>query len=119
MTITIRNFRVMAVVGVSDVERSAEREIVLNVRMDYDASAAAMTDAIENAVDYRQSRDRIVKVISARPFHLIETIAGEVVKVLASDSHVTRVEVEVNKPGALRSCESVSAMHTWVRERAC
>jgi D-erythro-7,8-dihydroneopterin triphosphate epimerase len=115
LTLKIENLRLKARVGISEAERSLGREIVLNVWIDYDAREAIREDALDSAVDYRRLRDVILAVVTAKPFRLIETIAAEVVTALAADERLTAIRVQVDKPGALRLAESVSASLAWDR----
>jgi FolB domain-containing protein len=118
LTITIKNLRLNARVGVTDTERNADREIILNIWIDYNAERAVKTDLLRYAIDYRDIRDRVAALISAKPFKLIETIAAETAAMLASNQNITKIRVEVDKPGALRLAESVSATHSWSRDPA-
>ena len=62
-----------------------ERETMVNVRIEYAAHTAIVTDSIENAVDDRVSRDRVVDLVSEKHCSPIETLAARIVNVLATD----------------------------------
>ena len=115
MLVCIKNLRLSAILGVYDEERHAEREIIVNVRVQYDPSAAIRTDALEDALDYKQIRNRIVSVVSGTRFRLIETLANGIVEELIKDPRILKLRLEVDKPKALRLAESVSVVVRWKR----
>jgi len=113
--VCIKNLRLSAILGVYDEERHAEREIIVNVRVEYDPAAAIQTDALEDALDYKQIRNRIVSVVSGTRFRLIETLANGIVEELVKDPRILKLRLEVDKPKALRLAESVSVIVRWAR----
>jgi len=115
MIICVKNLRVSSILGVYEEERRAERDIVINVRVKYNADAALRTDAIEDALDYKQIRDRIVNFVTGTQFKLLEKLADGILQELIQDSRIARVHLEVDKPHALRLAESVSAIIEWER----
>jgi D-erythro-7,8-dihydroneopterin triphosphate epimerase len=117
VVVCIKNLRLSAILGVYDHERHAEREIIVNLRVKYDPRAALRTDALEDALDYKQIRDRIVSVVSGTRFKLIETLANGIVDELIKDSRILKLRLEVDKPQALRLTDSVSVIVRWERTR--
>ncbi len=57
MLLSIKNLRVATVLGVYEEERHAERDVVINLRIDYDHRDALRTDSLEDALDYKEIRD--------------------------------------------------------------
>jgi FolB domain-containing protein len=115
VVVCIKNLRLSAILGVYDEERHAERVIIVNLRLKYDPRAALRTDALEDALDYKQIRDRVVSVVSGTKFRLIETLADGIVNELIKDSRILKLRLEVDKPKALRMAESVSVIARWER----
>ena len=115
MTICVKNLRVSTILGVYEEERRTERDIVINVRLEYDAGAAIASDALEDALDYKHVRDGIVRFVTGTQFKLLEKLADGIVQVLTEDVRITRLHLEVDKPHALRLAESVSAVIDWSR----
>jgi D-erythro-7,8-dihydroneopterin triphosphate epimerase len=116
MVISIKNLRVSGILGVYEEERRAERDIIVNTQIEYDASDAVRTDALEDAMDYKQIRDRIVNFIEGTRFKLLEKLADGIVQDLVGDERVLKVKLEVDKPHAMRLAESVSATIHWERK---
>lgn len=115
MVICIKNLRVSSILGVYEEERRKERDIIINVRLEYDARKAMHSDALEDALDYKLVRDRIVNFVEGTQFKLIEKLADGILQELIKDHRVTDVHLEVDKPHALRLAESVSAIIEWER----
>ncbi len=115
MVICIKNCRVSGILGVYEEERQTERDIVVNARLEYNAQSAIRTDALEDALDYKLIRDGIQKVVAETKFKLLETLADRIVKELTSDTRILKLELEIDKPRALRLTDSVSAIIHWER----
>lgn len=113
MTICIKNLRVSGILGVYEEERYAERAIIINARVEYDARDAVRTDALEDALDYKQIRDRIVNAVAGSKFRLIETLADRILEELIHDTRILFIELEIDKPNALRLADSVSVIASW------
>jgi len=115
MVICIKNLRVSGILGVYEEERRTERDIVINARLEYSAQDAIRTDSLEDARDYKVIRDRIQKVVAETKFKLLETLADRIVKELTTDARILKLEMEIDKPKALRLTDSVSAIINWER----
>lgn len=115
MTICIKNLRLRTILGVHEEERTAEREIIVNLQMEYDARAAARTDSLDSAFNYKDIRDRIVTALSGTRFNLLEALADHILNALIQDPRIEKLRIEIDKPNALRSAESVSAIISWSR----
>ena len=117
MILCVKNLRVSGILGVNQEERGVERQILINVRIEYDAGKAVITDAVEDALDYKHLRDCIVKVIQGTKHKLLETLADAIARELATDARISKLDLEVDKPNALRLAESVAAVIHWERSR--
>jgi D-erythro-7,8-dihydroneopterin triphosphate epimerase len=115
MVICIKNLRVSGILGVYEEERRTERDIVINARLEYSAQDAIRTDSLDDALDYKVIRDRIQKVVAETKFKLLETLADRIVKELTTDARILKLEMEIDKPKALRLTDSVSAIINWER----
>ncbi len=115
VTITIKNLRLQVILGVNESERHTEREVVVNLRLDYDASRAAASDSLADAIDYKDLRDRVLQVAKHTKFNLIESLVECIGGELRNDARVTSYSLEIDKPGALRLADSVSVAASWNR----
>lgn len=97
-TVSIRELRVSAVIGVRDWEREIEQTLVLAVDMAADVAKAAATDRISDALDYSAVAQTVTDVVTQGEFQLIETAAERVARQLLADYPLGWVRVEVAKP---------------------
>ena len=97
-TVSIRELRVSAVIGVHDWEREIEQTLVFAVDMAADVAKAAASDRISDALDYSAVAQTVTNVVTQGEFQLIETAAERVARQLLADYPLGWVRVEVAKP---------------------
>jgi dihydroneopterin aldolase len=97
-TVSIRDLRVSAVIGVYGWEREIEQTLVFGVDMAADAARAAARDDIAGALDYSAVAQTIRSVVTTGKFQLIETVAERVAERLREEYRLAWVRVEVLKP---------------------
>ena len=97
-TVSVRDLRVSAVIGVHDWEREIEQTLVFDVDMAADAAKAATRDDIAAALDYSAVAQTIRSVVTTGKFQLIETAAERVAERLREEYRLGWVRVEVVKP---------------------
>jgi dihydroneopterin aldolase len=97
-TVSIRDLRVSAVIGVYDWEREAEQTLIFAVDMAADVAAAARTDDIAAALDYSAVARTVRTIVAAGKFQLIETAADRVAERLRADYRLGWVRVAAAKP---------------------
>lgn len=106
--IYIRNLRVPGIVGINPEERTNPQDVLVNVIMWVDLRPAAQSDDITAAVNYRTVAKAIIAHIEQGSPMLVERLAAEIAALcLDADTRVAEVEIEVEKPGALRFADSV------------
>ncbi len=115
MLIKLKNLRLRTIVGVNNWERTQAQEVVLNIAMEFDGSAAAASDNIADTIDYKALKHRIMDAVEGSSFYLLERLAARVIEVIKSDPKVNWASVEIDKVGALRFCDSVSVTETFKR----
>jgi dihydroneopterin aldolase len=101
--IIVAELPLRARVGVGEVERAAEQEILVDVELSFDVAAAGLSDDLRDTIDYERVSVVAGSVAKARPFHLLEAIAEEIARALLSELPVGEVAVRVRKPAALRA----------------
>ncbi|WP_167202326.1 2-amino-4-hydroxy-6-hydroxymethyldihydropteridine diphosphokinase [Actinomyces respiraculi] len=89
--------------GVLGSEREEGQLFVVDVVMGLGSRGTAMTavtDSLEDAVDYGEVARAVVSVIEGEPVNLIETLASRVADVVLDFGRVQEVEVTIHKPQA-------------------
>lgn len=96
--ISLHGIDVYAHHGVHPAERELGQRFVIDVDLWTDATAAALSDDLGQALDYTAAH-RLVRETAARTsFQLLEALAGELCRALLAGLPVTRVSVCVHKP---------------------
>jgi len=104
--ILIEGLRVRCVIGVNEREREAKQEVVIDIALRTDLRAAGRSDDIADTVDYSALTKSVVEHVAGSRFRLLEALAESVADVCLANARVTRVDVRVRKPGALRHADS-------------
>jgi dihydroneopterin aldolase/D-erythro-7,8-dihydroneopterin triphosphate epimerase len=117
--IQIKDLVLRGIVGINPDERTKPQDIVINVRMTADTGAAARSDSIDDAINYRTVAKAIIAHVEAGDPYLVERLAAEIARVcFETDSRIEEVEVSVEKPGALRFARSVGVTIRRTRTEA-
>jgi dihydroneopterin aldolase len=82
--------------GMLDEERREGQTFLYDVRLE--VSDAALSDRIEDAVDYRLVAECVREISESKAFHLIEALAAAVADAVLARFEVERVRVRVRKP---------------------
>ena len=113
--IHIKDLVVRGIIGINPDERVNRQDVLVNVTMWADTSKAAVSDDIVDAVNYKTITKRIIAHIEDGEPMLVERLVQEVADICLDDERVEKVEVTVEKPGALRFARSVGL--TIIRSR--
>ena len=106
--ILIRDLQFRCIVGIDPEERRDKQDITAQITLDVDLRKACRTDAIEDTVDYKALKKDILRVAENSQFYLIEALAQHIADICLAREQVARVEVIVEKPGALRFARTVA-----------
>ncbi len=106
--VLISDLAVRCIIGVNDDERREKQDVLINLTAFTDMRAAARSDRIDDAVDYRELRTRVVEIVERSQYYLLEALAQAVADVCLEHPGVSKVIVRVDKPGALHLARSVA-----------
>lgn len=106
-TIEIHDLLLRAIVGINPDERVNRQDVLLNLCLEVDLRPAARSDDIGDAVNYRSIAKDVIEFVEQSQFNLVEALAEAVASLCLRDERVTRVRINVQKPGALRFAKSV------------
>lgn len=106
--IRIKNLRLRTYIGFNEEERRKLQDVVINLAIDYDALAAARSDDVARALDYKVVTKQIIALVQENRFLLLERMVHDILETVLGHEPVHAVEVEVDKPHALRFADSVS-----------
>lgn len=106
--IHIRELRARCIVGIFPEEREKAQEVELNIALYADLRQPCRSDNIEDTVDYKCVKTRILELVENSSFFLVERLAQAVADICLDTPHVEAVTVILDKPGALRFARSVA-----------
>lgn len=105
--IHIRDLLLRCIIGIEPDEREKKQDVVINITFHADLAEAGRSDSFARTVDYKSMKKRIVELVEGSEFYLIEALAEAVAGVCLENDLVERVDVLVEKPGALRFARTV------------
>ena len=114
----IRGLELQCVVGVHDWERLMPQRIIVDITLRGDYSAAAESDDLGDAPDYRTPCIKAAEVAASGEFRLVETLADRIASgALETHPCITSVTVAVHKPLALVGFGNAKATVEATRRR--
>ncbi len=105
--IVIRDLLLRTVIGINDWEREKKQDVLLNLELYTDTSAAGRSDRVEDSLNYRTVAKDVIQMVDTSSFFLVEALAESVARLAVEEHGAERVRVRVEKPGALRFARSV------------
>ena len=105
--IFIKDLLCRGVIGISDNERSQPQDIVINIVLFADITIAGVSDSIEDCVNYRTVAKRVLAHTEKIQRYTVEALAADISMLCLENPLVKKVQVRVEKPGAVRFAASV------------
>ena len=106
----IRDLRIETVIGVYDWERKIRQTISIDLEMGTDVRPAAISDHIDDALDYKAVAKRMIQFIGESEFQLVETLAQRCADIILNDFQVPWLRLRVSKPGAVTGALDVGVL---------
>ena len=106
--IRVKNLRLRTYIGIKEEEINNRQDVIINLTIFYSAKNAVEENEIDYALNYRTITKAIIAHIEGGRFALLERMTQELVDLVMTYNEVQYVEVEVDKPHALRYSDSVS-----------
>jgi dihydroneopterin aldolase len=98
VTIEIAGLSLYTHHGVSEAEREVGQRLVLDLRLDIGETAATVTDAIEDTVDYAEVCQLVALIAQQRSHKTLERLCSTIADRLLADYDVEGVWVKATKP---------------------
>jgi dihydroneopterin aldolase len=123
--IFIHALKTETIVGIFDWERQVKQTVVMDIEFSADIAKAALSDSIDDTLNYKGVAKRVLAFVDESSFHLVETLAEHIAMLILEEFGVSWVSIALSKPGAIRSSRDVgvklertpSDLETW-RARA-
>ena len=104
-------------IGIFDWERKTKQKVVIDLEFPAPVAKAAKRDRIEDAVDYKRIAKRTLNFVAQSRFHLIETLAEKLARLLLTEFKLSQITLRLLKPGAIRGSKNVGVEITRRRSR--
>lgn len=108
--VIIEGLQVESVIGVYEWERHIHQTLLVDVEMNADFSAAAVSDALADAVDYAAIAAIIGEIARNARYQLLEGLAQELAQAIFRQAPVSWLRLTLRKPGAVPAARAVGVV---------
>ena len=108
--IFLRGLTAQCIIGFIDWERRVKQTVVVDLEVPVDCRRAAVSDDVEDTVDYKKVAKRVLAYVEASEFKLVETLAHRLALLLIEEFGLEWVRICLNKPGAIRNSRDVGVV---------
>ncbi|HEY7905385.1 MAG TPA: dihydroneopterin aldolase [Wenzhouxiangella sp.] len=106
----ITDLDIDTVIGIYDWEREIKQTVRLNIEMNADVAKAALTDHIDDTLDYKAVAKRLIGFVEQSEFGLVETLAERCTEIIRNEFPVQWVRFRLDKLGAVTGSRSVGIL---------
>lgn len=103
----LTGLEVETIVGIWEWERKIPQTVVIDLEMAADIRKAAVSDSIDDTLDYKQVAKRVQELVVESKFKLVEAMAEKIAETVLEEFRVPWIKVRVNKPHAIRGARDV------------
>ena len=108
----VKALKVDAVIGVYAWERAITQPLLIDIMFETDISKAAISDNVEDALNYKAVCDEVSAWCKEIKAELLEHLAGQLAERLLSHYHCQKVTLSVAKPTAIKQADAVGVQIT-------
>jgi dihydroneopterin aldolase len=105
--IFIHALKTETIIGIFDWERQVKQTVLVDLEFSADIRRAALTDSIDDTLNYKRVAKHVLAFIEASQFHLVETLSEHIAMLILEHFEVAWVRVALSKPGAVRGSRDV------------
>ncbi|MDA0994387.1 MAG: dihydroneopterin aldolase [Proteobacteria bacterium] len=109
-TIFLTDLKVETIVGIWDWERKIRQTVSIDIELGADVRRAAVSDDIEDTLNYKKVAKRVQQFVADSEFQLVETMAEKIAQTILEEFPVPWVQIRVSKPGAIRGAKDVGVI---------
>jgi 7,8-dihydroneopterin aldolase/epimerase/oxygenase len=105
--IFIRALKAETIIGIFDWERQVKQTVLIDIELSADIRKAALSDSVDDTLNYKRVAKRVLAFVEASKFHLVEALAEHVAMLILEEFGVAWVSIVLSKPGAIRTSRDV------------
>jgi dihydroneopterin aldolase len=108
--IFIQELKTEAIIGIFDWERQVKQTVLIDIEIDAHVRRAALSDSIDDTLNYKRVAKRVLEFVEGSQFHLVETLAESIAMLVLDEFPIEWIKLGLSKPGALRHTRNVGIM---------
>jgi dihydroneopterin aldolase len=108
--IFLHGLKAEAIIGIYDWERQVKQTLIVDLEMNGSVRKAAISDSIDDTLNYKRVAKRVLSFIEGSTFHLVETLTEQIAMLLLAEFGLLWVRVSLSKPGAVRNSRDVGVI---------
>ena len=105
--IEIRALRLRCIIGFNPEERRNKQDVIIHMTLFTDLRKGGVTDDPADILNYRTVNKAVIAHVEASSYNTVEALATSIARLAVVECGVPKIEVRVEKPGALRFTDSV------------
>ena len=101
--IKIEDLKIVTIIGLLEREKTTPQKLIINLEIRLDANKAAISDDINDTIDYFTLTKSVKEFIENSRFELLEKLADQTLKIINQFSDkIIDSTIEIKKPEALK-----------------
>lgn len=105
--IYLRGLQCECVIGVWEWERHIKQQLVLDLELETDISAAAKSDDLKDALNYQRVAERVKELTSQSQYALLESLVDALATMILAEFNVLSVTIRIDKGSAVTNVKNV------------
>jgi dihydroneopterin aldolase len=106
----VKDLRFKTIVGCWDWERQMPQVVSIDLEMGWDNKSAAVSDDLNDALNYKDVSKRVEDFVQEQEFKLVETAAEGIATLVMQEFSVPWIRVAIHKPYAVSNSKSVGVV---------
>jgi len=106
----ISDLRIETIIGIYDWERKIRQIVSIDLEMAADNRKAAVTESIDDALNYKAVAKRLIQFAEESEFQLVETLAERIAEIILEEFDVDWLRLKLGKPGAVTGSREVGVI---------
>ena len=85
---SITDLLLRTVIGANEWERDVKQDVIINITCEFDATKAAETDDLQDTVNYKSMKKKIIAEVEGSSYRLIGKLGSRVLSIVMEDPRV-------------------------------
>ena len=88
-----------AIIGIFDWERQVKQTVIVDIEISADIRKAALSDSIDDTLNYKRVAKRVLAFVEESKFHLVETLAEHIAMLILEEFGIAWVRIILEQAG--------------------